>query len=105
MNALIPPSSFLLHPLFRKISHASAPARGPLGPSYEDMIPMPKVVFTNEKKEIEVPQGANLRKEAMKNGIEVYRGVDKYLHCPGWGLCGTCRVLVKKGMENLRPKG
>ena len=40
-----------------------------MGTSYEDLIAMPKVVFTNEKKEIEVPQGANLRKEAMKAGI------------------------------------
>ena len=66
---------------------------------------MPKVVFVNEKKEIEVEAGANLRQEAMKAGIEVYQGIDRYLHCPGWGLCGTCRVLVKKGMENLSPKG
>jgi ferredoxin len=73
--------------------------------SYEDMIAMPKVAFVNEKKEIDVPQGANLRKEAMKAGIEVYRGLEKYLNCRGNGLCGTCRVLVKKGMENLSPKG
>ena len=66
---------------------------------------MPKVVFVSEKKEIEVPQGANLRVEAMKAGIEVYRGLDKLLNCRGLGLCGTCRVLVKKGMENLSMKG
>lgn len=66
---------------------------------------MPKVVFTNEKKDLEVPQGANLRQEAMTAGIQVYRGIDKFLHCPGWAICGTCRVLVKKGMENLSAKG
>jgi ferredoxin len=65
---------------------------------------MPKVVFTKEKKEIEVPQGANLRKEALKQGIDVYRGLAKYLNCRGHATCGTCRVLVKKGMENLSPK-
>ena len=27
---------------------------------------MPKVVFVNEKREVEVPQGANLRKERKK---------------------------------------
>jgi ferredoxin len=64
---------------------------------------MPKVEFVKEKKQIEVPVGANLRAEALKAGIQVYGGMDKYLHCPGWGLCGTCRVLVKKGMENLGP--
>jgi ferredoxin len=66
---------------------------------------MPKVTFVNEKKEIEVPEGANLRDEAMKAGIQVYKGLDRYLNCRGNGLCGTCRVLVKKGMENLTPKG
>ena len=66
---------------------------------------MPKVVFVNEKKEIDVEAGANLRQEAMKAGIQVYQGIDRLLHCPGLGLCGTCRVLVKKGMENLGPKG
>jgi ferredoxin len=66
---------------------------------------MPKVVFVNEKRELEVPAGANLRAEARKAGIELYRGLSRYLNCLGHGTCGTCRVLVKKGMENLSPKG
>ena len=65
---------------------------------------MPKVSFVNEKQEIDVPQGSNLRKEARKAGIEVYGTVEVYLNCRGNGLCGTCRVLVKKGMENLSPR-
>jgi ferredoxin len=65
---------------------------------------MPKVTFVNEKKDIEVPQGANLRDEALKAGVDVYKGLARTLHCPGWGLCGTCRVLVTKGMENLTPQ-
>jgi ferredoxin len=65
---------------------------------------MPKVFFVNEKQELEVPQGANLRKEARKAGIEVHGTVESYLNCMGNGLCGTCRVLVKKGMENLSPR-
>src|SRR5262245_50132657 len=65
---------------------------------------MPKVVFVNEKKEIEVPQGANLRKEAIKAGIELYPGIHRYLNCRGLSLCGSCRVLVKSGAENLSPK-
>jgi ferredoxin len=65
---------------------------------------MPKVVFVNEKTELEVPQGANLRKEARKAGIEIYGTIETYLNCRGLGLCGTCRVLVKKGMENLNKK-
>jgi ferredoxin len=65
---------------------------------------MPKVVFVNEKKEIEVPQGSNLRKEAIKAGIPLYPGIHRYLNCRGLGACGTCRVLVKSGMENLNKK-
>jgi ferredoxin len=65
---------------------------------------MPKVVFVTEKQEIEVPAGSNLRKEAAKAGIQLYAGLARYLNCRGLGLCGTCRVLVKKGMENLAPK-
>ncbi len=65
---------------------------------------MPKVTFVNEKKEIEVEAGANLRDAARQAGIPIYGGLDKYLNCRGLGLCGTCRVLVKKGMENLTPK-
>ena len=65
---------------------------------------MPKVVFVNEKQEIEVPVGANLRTEARKAGIQLYAGLHKYLNCRGLGLCGTCKVLVKKGMENLSPR-
>jgi ferredoxin len=71
---------------------------------FEDCISMPVVTFVNEKKEIEVPAGSNLRTEAKKAGISVYKGIDKYLNCMGFGLCGTCRVLVKSGMGNLSPK-
>ncbi|HEY2146581.1 MAG TPA: 2Fe-2S iron-sulfur cluster-binding protein [Pirellulales bacterium] len=66
---------------------------------------MPIVTFVNEKKEIQVPEGANLRKEAMAAGIQVYPGIHKLGHCPGWGFCGTCRVLITKGMENASPMG
>src|SRR5436309_2559920 len=66
---------------------------------------MPKVTFVTEKKEIEVPLGSNLRQEAMKAGVQVYKGIHRALNCHGFGLCGSCKVLVKKGGENLSPKG
>jgi ferredoxin len=66
---------------------------------------MPKVFFVNEKQEVEVPAGGNLRQAARAAGIQVYAGIHKLLNCHGLGMCGTCRVLVKKGMENLSPKG
>lgn len=66
---------------------------------------MPKITIVNEKRDIEVPAGANLRDELKKAGVEVYMGLNKYVNCFGHGSCGTCKVLVKKGMENLSPKG
>ncbi len=73
---------------------------------------MPIVKFVNEKKEIEVPAGANLRKEALKAGINLYHGINgfgaglnKTLNCHGLGGCGMCRVLIKKGMENTKAMG
>ena len=66
---------------------------------------MPKIMILNEqKKELEVAPGTNLRQALREAGIEVYSGIDKYLNCRGLGLCGTCAVLVKKGMEGLSKK-
>lgn len=66
---------------------------------------MPKVVIANEKREVEVPEGANLRVALRSQGVQLYKGLHKLANCRGLGLCGTCHVLVKKGMENLAPKG
>lgn len=65
---------------------------------------MPKVTIVNEKKDIEVPVGANLRQEVRKQGVELYPWHARLLNCRGLGLCGTCLVYVKSGMENLSPK-
>ena len=71
---------------------------------------MPIVKFVKEKKEIEVPEGANLRTEAVKAGINLNQGVNgwgasinKYVNCMGLGTCGTCRVLIVKGMDKTNP--
>jgi ferredoxin len=73
---------------------------------------MPVVKFIKENKEIEVPRGANLRKEAIKAGINLYPGfngfgasLNQYLNCHGFGQCGMCRVKITKGMENASPMG
>ncbi len=65
---------------------------------------MPKVTFVNEKETIEVEAGSNLRQVALQAGIALYNGVERYLNCRGMGMCGTCKVLVKSGMENLNRK-
>lgn len=69
---------------------------------------MPTVKFVNEKKEIEVPAGANLRSAAIDAGVNLYNGLNGFgatfnkvvLNCRGLGLCGTCLVEVTAGMEN-----
>jgi ferredoxin len=66
---------------------------------------MPKVKFVKEKKEVEVEPGANLRKVALNEGIELYPGLHQYVNCMGFGQCASCRVLVSKGVENLSPQG
>ena|SRR5437870_6779963 len=68
---------------------------------------MPKVKFTKEKKELEVPKGANLRQVMLDNGIGVYRGIHRkrMANCGGHGNCGTCRVYLKSGEENASPRG
>jgi len=66
---------------------------------------MPTIKFISEKKEIQVPAGANLRREALRAGVAVYPGINSVVNCHGLGTCGTCRVLVTKGMENVSPMG
>ncbi len=73
---------------------------------------MPIVNFVNEKKQVQVPEGANLRQEALKAGIKLYNGINGYgaklneiFNCHGFGHCGTCRVLITKGMENAGSPG
>ena len=58
---------------------------------------MPVITLVNEGKIIDAPEGANLRKVLLKNGISPYVGKDKLLNCLGNGLCGTCRVEVVDG--------
>ena len=64
---------------------------------------MPQVKFINENKTVEVPSGSNLREQALKAGIDVYRWRHKFLNCHGHGTCASCRMLIKKGMENTSP--
>ena len=71
---------------------------------------MPTIKFVNEKKEIQVSDGANLRQEAQKAGVNLYYGfnglgqsLNKLFNCHGLGMCGTCRVLITQGMQNANP--
>lgn len=73
---------------------------------------MPTIKFTKENKEISVPEGANLRSEAIKAGINVHQGVNgigagvnKIVNCKGWGHCATCRVNITKGTDQASEMG
>ena len=66
---------------------------------------MPTVTFASEKKTIEVPAGSNLRSEAIKAGVQLYPFPHNYVNCMGFGLCTSCRVVVKKGLENCSHQG
>ena len=66
---------------------------------------MPIVNFVNEKKQVQVPEGSNLRKVAREAGVQLYPGIHKLFNCHGLAQCGTCRVLIVKGMENASRMG
>jgi len=73
---------------------------------------MPVVKFVKENKEIDVPEGTDLRTAAQQAGVNLYFGLNgcgatlnRLLNCRGLGLCGTCKVLVTKGMENTSSMG
>ena len=66
---------------------------------------MPIVTFVNEKKQVQVPEGSNLRQEALKAGIQLYPGIHKVLNCHGLAQCAACRVNILKGMDHASPMG
>src|SRR5260370_32473405 len=72
-------------------NHNRSPRRRGVGSQpqgTEDHRSMPKVTFVNdknEKQEIEVPAGSNLRTEARKAGIQLYPRIGKYMNRPGLG--------------------
>lgn len=58
---------------------------------------MPKVKFTSENIEIDVPIGTHL-----KNAVDLAHSNFPF-GCKR-GSCGTCRCFVVSGLENLNPK-
>jgi ferredoxin len=57
---------------------------------------MPKVVFVNEHRIVEVPQGKNLKALALELGINPHREVFRGVNCGYFGLCGTCQLWVRE---------
>ena len=65
---------------------------------------MPKITLEDLGRSILVPSGANLRESLLDADVTVYPFVNALLNCRGHGLCGTCRVKVVSGEENLTPR-
>src|SRR5690349_20244720 len=66
---------------------------------------MPTIKFVNEKKTIEVAPGTDLRRAAIREGVQLYWGPHKYANCMGFGQCACGKVVIKKGAENLSAPG
>ena len=66
---------------------------------------MAKITFVKEKKTIDVEPGTNLRKAALENGIQLYWGPHAVVNCLGFGQCGSCRVLITKGEDQVSKPG
>ncbi|MDJ0849434.1 MAG: 2Fe-2S iron-sulfur cluster-binding protein [Myxococcota bacterium] len=54
---------------------------------------MPKVHFAG--RDIDCPEGANLRVVLLRARLPLYTRVARALHCRGHGTCGTCAVRVE----------
>lgn len=65
---------------------------------------MPTIKFVNEKKTIEVEPGTNLRKAAMREGVELYAGVHKLFDYIGLAGLVSPQVIIRKGLENCSPQ-
>ncbi len=65
---------------------------------------MPTIEFLIENKKVKVGKYSNLRGATLKNGLEVYVGVDRVTNCSGHGLCGKCIMEIVEGAENLSPR-
>ena len=58
-----------------------------------------KVVFKPSGKKIEVKKGADLLSAAVASGEHIYSS------CGGEGVCGRCKVIIKKGKFRTEPTG
>ena len=60
---------------------------------------MPKVVFVNEHRIVEVPPGKNLKSLALELGINPHREFFRGVNCGYFGMCGTCQVKIQGDVE------
>ena len=58
---------------------------------------MPRVIFVDEGKAAEFPEGKTLLSSALEMDVRISHV------CGGDGACGTCRVEVVDGWDHLTP--
>ncbi len=58
-----------------------------------------KIIFYPWKKEVTVPSGTDLLTAAIRAGVHIYNS------CGGEGVCGRCKVIVRKGEVITEPTG
>ncbi len=64
----------------------------------------PKITVEDLGRTLTVPAGANLREALLDGDITLYPFLFAVANCQGRGLCGTCRVKVTAGEDNLTPR-
>ena len=57
------------------------------------------ITFLPWKKKVSVEPGTDLLSAAVTAGIHIYNS------CGGEGVCGRCRVIIRKGEMNTEPSG
>ena len=71
---------------------------------------MPKVVFVNEHRIVEIASGKNLKSLAIELGVNPHREFFRGINCGHLGVCGACQLWVKPSAPgavsppNLREK-
>ena len=55
------------------------------------------VVDGDERVELDVERGRNLRRVLLDAGLSPYAAATRRLNCGGRGLCATCGVRVREG--------
>ncbi|MEO0948963.1 MAG: 2Fe-2S iron-sulfur cluster-binding protein [Cyanobacteria bacterium J06641_5] len=51
--------------------------------------------------EVFAADNTNLREKAVEGGADLYTLKGKLMNCGGYGQCGTCKVAIVSGLENL----
>jgi ferredoxin len=57
-------------------------------------MPTVTVLIDEDRRQIDVPAGANLRRVLMNAGISPYAPFTRNTNCGGRGLCATCGVRI-----------